>query len=306
MIFLLICALLGSGQGSTDDQNIRIHEWAVLDLDCIDIFASGINPFVDVQIKHEDLCIPVTSMVWFHGPDFNGSMNLSLTDATLIMSSPEPDTVTPIDPARALDFYFTTEIAFYSELFFSSTQPVGTPSEPLNGNNGFSWTESYWRDVPSLWISQEDTNWMNSFFTYDINISALRWCLWIESLDEDSLLVVYDGSGLLLGIQDDELSARPVTIWKGFEPSGESCSREETMEILNSWTGNQLLQEEIEALWLTWEPLIRSRCELQERDILLFPMNASGSAQYLSRINLRPSQDYDFRIYKLFLGMKAV
>ena len=68
---------------------------------------------------------------------------------------------------------------------------------------------------------------------------------------------------------------------------------------------NNLTSEEIEALWRTWEPCVRTRCLEEAPDILMFPLEPEA-VESISSIELRIDQGYGVTYHRLFVALAEI
>jgi hypothetical protein len=90
------------------------------------------------------------------------------------------------------------------------------------------------------------------------------------------------------------------------DASGESLSDLDIMTELCHWAHNGLKSTEIAALWNTWKPLLRTRCELEGQTLMLFPLS-NEQEEMVSQIRFVPTENgllvnYD----RLLLGLGAI
>jgi hypothetical protein len=114
------------------------------------------------------------------------------------------------------------------------------------------------------------------------------------------------GEALIFFPEDGELTCVKVTVPDEADARGETLSDLEIMTELCDWAHNGLKSAEITALWKTWRPLLRTRCELEGQTLMLFPLTVEQE-EMVSTIRFVPMQNGLLVSYeRLLLGLGAI
>jgi hypothetical protein len=96
-----------------------------------------------------------------------------------------------------------------------------------------------------------------------------------------------------------------ITVPDESDAVGETLSDLEIMAVLYSWGGGGMLPEEIAALWQTWKPLLRTRCELEKLTMMLFPLT-DRQESLVSHLSFVPVENILIQYERLLLGLGAI
>lgn len=309
MIPLLFSLVVDTVIVNPDFETVRVHEWGVIQMDY------GFQEAVGAEWCYPDdhgvfhsgeLMVVDAPVVWFHGPAFTGTFTVEIMNGSLTTRYPEPDHIEYMFVPQRIDV--PGEWAVWEDLTFTAP----TPADGLLADDkiadarcemeSFGWAVPWWRQVPSLTITRESDGWSDQFIYYECTTGYLPvndeavYRNWTDS---------YRGPALIFAWDENELVSKRAEIGDTIDIPGVYISVEQIEETLCGWAGNNLKSEEIEALWLTWEPVIRGRCSMYGEKVLLFPL-PDDVVNSISRLILETDQGFSVEYYRLFLGLTAI
>ncbi len=304
MILLLLLTLTGLQVTETSEETVFVHEWGVVSIDEVIPMAQGAQRG---YLEESGMLQPYSSMavdapvIWFHGPEFTGTLTVEVQNGFFSLLIPLPvsesidDGTVPVFPEG--DNY----IAVWEDLSF--TDEAAVHSDRLNDRRvesveeGFEWAMPFWRQVPSLMVRYGPSSYVDRFIYYECSASNL--------FKEEEPSGNRQLGSLVFHAEDGEFAADLVVAPRNGIRVEFAVSDEGILEVLQDWGDNEFLAEEIEALWKTWEPSLRTRCILYEETIVLFPLT-DEQVESISTIELQTDQGYHVEYSRLFLAMGSI
>ncbi len=307
MVFMILIILSGSWITDATLETVFVHEWGVV---LIDESIPMIRGAQRGYLEENGTLQPYYSMavdapvIWFHGPEFTGTLTVEVQNGYFSLLIPLPASSSTCDETIPVFLDEENYRAVWEDLSFTyepampSDRPVdrrGLPGE--SAEEGFQWAMPFWRRVQALTITYEAASYIDRFIYYECSASNL-----FEEHDplgncECNAMVFYEEAGELTAY----LAAGPENR-TSIEPS---LSSERIVDILSDWGGNEFQEDEIKALWKTWEPSLRTRCILYGETIVLFPLTEE-QVESISTIDLQTDQGYHVEYSRLFLAMGSV
>lgn len=307
MVLMILFTLLGSPVTATSEETIFVHEWGVVLIDEALPMAKGAE---QGYLDDHGMLQPYYSMIvdapvlWFHGPEFTGTLTVEVQNGYFSLLIPNPAIVSTND--ESLPVYPDGEnyIAVWKDLSFSGGAPVHSdrPSDRISvpgesTEDGFEWAMPFWREVPALTVTYEAGNFADRFIYYECSASNL--------FDEQEPSASYQRRSLVFHEEEGELKA-DLVVDPGNRISIElAVSDEGILEVLSEWGNDNFLEEEIEALWKTWKPSILTRCVLNGEAIVLFPLT-DQQVESISTLDLQIDQGYSVEYSRLFLALGSI
>ena len=289
-LLLAAAAIYSSLQGQ--DQTIRVHEWGVVLVDEVIPMATGAPP--GSMLEDPGPVLVDAPVIWFHGPDFTGTFSVELQDGFFSVLLPNP-----FEAADVLldDREGSSTLARWNGLKCMSADaedeyldiPVG------DGTEVPGWDTNVWRRVPSLRVIHPGTGYRDSFIYYECSASGV-----VEDpyqLPEGERIEVREYLGELMPvfIRDCSSAASDRT----------PLSEEEVLEVLARWGSGGFLEQEIRALWSTWEPHLETRCLEYGQAVAIYPLSPE-QVERISSITLQPDQPFDVEYSRLFLAIASI
>ena len=310
MIPLFFSLLVDTVLVNPDFETVRVHEWGVIQMDYSYLEAVGAEWCYpdDHGVFHSgELMVVDAPVVWFHGPEFTGKFTVEILNGSMTTRYPEPDHIEQIH--SPLWTVLPLERVVWEDLTFTAPAPPdGLRADDKRSDTrwdmeSFGWAVPWWRLVPSLTITRESDGWSDQFIYYECTTGNRP--LSDEAFCRDQGANTYQGPALVFAWNGDELVFKHADVGDAIETSGGYISVDQIEEILCRWAGNNLKSEEIEALWLTWEPVIRGRCSMYGEMVLLYPLS-DDVVDSISRLVLETDQGFSVEYYRLFLGLTAI
>jgi hypothetical protein len=309
MIPLFFSMLVDTVAVNFDYHTVRVHEWGVIQMDYGYQEAVGAEwcfPDENGVFQNGELMVVDAPVVWFHGPEFTGTFTVEVMSGTLTARYPEPDVIE--QSHSLLQPGVPSERAVWEDLVFTNPAPADRESAvdkfsdmPCQLEN-FSWAAPWWREVPALTVTRESDGWSDQFIYYECTTGDLPQS---DEALTGSWANTYRGPALVFAWHDDELVAQPAEVGDMLDVKGGYLSVSRIEDTLCQWAGSNLKSEEIEALWLTWEPVLRGRCQMYGERVLLFPLS-DKVVESISRLELNNDQGYFVEYHRLFLGLTAI
>ena len=80
---------------------------------------------------------------------------------------------------------------------------------------------------------------------------------------------------------------------------------ERVLEILAEWGEDRFLDEEISALWMTWEPAFRTQCLVYGQEVFFLPLSHTQT-EGISSLSLETDQGCPVSYCRLFLATGSI
>ncbi|MBD3370938.1 hypothetical protein GF402_11340 [Candidatus Fermentibacteria bacterium] len=305
MIPFLYFALADTVIVEPPDEMVSVHEWGVIELDESQAGAVGVpDGYVDAeQYYHQGEEMQVRApVVWFHGAECSGIFSVELRNGCFDELMPNPDSIAhlAIPGVEGSDVV----IAFWRDLKLVEEQiPIdGMQGASLDGGpfqlDCFTYAVPMWRDVPAHYVLHPGGQYQDRFIYYESSMSL-----------PSALSGEYyncQGEALVFFADDDKLACVRGDPAAEMDLDGYRLANEDVLSTLCDWGDNQLESEEVLALWRTWRPVLRTRCELEGETVILFPLTPEQE-DVVSKIEFVPDEDWvDVRYERLLLGLGTV
>jgi len=271
---------------------VRVHEWGVVWFGHDRIVATA-DPastwdlYSGPYTPDEPICAEAP-VVYFHGPDFTGSLRVEAVTGDFTVSYPTPSAVTP----DALVWRFS---AASSEQQHPAEELVAERMLPR-------WPVESWREVPANWLVLDDGS-RERFVYYETEIPASEFPHARRIVEEQRV-----DQGMLIRPGPDGLEHMPVAardVWTAkLSWEFEELTRERAVSTLCSWAGGQLKTPEIEALWDSWSGHLSSG-SMQGDAVLLFPVPAD-QVWLITSLSMEIDGDLRPEFHRFFVGMVGV
>ncbi len=299
-MILLVCVLANVLLPEFSDDMIYIHEWGVVELDEFYLPARGCpDGYVDqdgyLQYPMAEVEAPV---VYFYGADCSGTFSVKIHKGSFTLLLPYPDSLAH---TIAPEVSYT---AVWENLRITSAESdIDTVTEDTaitaerEQMDSFAWAAPLWRMVPANNIRYPSAGYEDVFIYYESGIS-----------DPEMFIGDYynhTGEALVFFPEDGEMACVQVSVPDEMDAVGETLSDMEIMAMLYSWGDGGMLIEEIAALWQTWKPLLRTRCELENQTIILFPLN-DRQDDLVSHLSFEPVENLQVHYERLLLGLGSI
>jgi hypothetical protein len=320
MIPLLYCALADTVIAEVPDDMVFVHEWGVVELDDgrYDLKGARWGILDDsghlIDYSPDPVEAPV---IWFHGAGCTGTFSVEVTGGVFTELLPYPDSITvhAIPGIEASE----TQVAVWEGLEIDDNllpeMPVVAATEEACRVSGelveqdveeidmskyyydnFNWALPFWREVDCNSVHYPAADYMDCFLYYE--------CTFMPYNMFDGDYYGYEGPALLFLWDENELACFKVNTPN--EISTETALIEdEILAEICSWAGGGLKSSEISALWNTWEPAIRTRCDYYDQTVIVFPLSPE-QVEMISRIRFVPDGDFQVRYDRLFLGLGMI
>ena len=307
MIMMILLVLAGSDITEAADETVFVHEWGVVLIDEVLPAALGAERGF---LEENGMLQPFYSMIvdapvlWFHGPEFTGTLTVEVQNGYFSILIPNPAAVPAYDETIPVFRDEENYLAVWEDLNFiySEGMPCDRPVDKegigdYSGEEGFQWAMPFWRDVPALTVTYDPASYVDRFIYYECSAAHL-----FEGQDP---LEDYHHGAIVFHEEDGELAADLVISPRNRIRVELTVSDEGILKTLSVWGGDEFLDEEIEALWRTWEPSLLTRCLNYGETIVLFPLT-DDQIESISTIDLRTDQGYSVEYSRLFLAMGSV
>ncbi|MCD4702666.1 MAG: hypothetical protein K8S24_12500 [Candidatus Aegiribacteria sp.] len=307
MVFMILVILSGSWITDATAETVLVHEWGVVLIDeAIPMVRGAQRGYLDENgtLQPYYSMIVDAPVIWFHGPEFTGTLTVEVQNGYFSLLIPLPvssstcDETIPVFLDEENYLAVWEDLSFTYEYVMTVDRPVdvdGIPGE--SAEEGFQWAMPLWRRVQALTVTYEAASYIDRFIYYECSASNL-----FEEHDplgncECNAMVFYEENG--------ELAADLVADPANRTSTESSLSSERIVDILSDWGGNEFQEDEIKALWKTWEPSLRTRCMLYGETIVLFPLT-DEQVESISTIELQTDQGYNVEYSRLFLVLCQV
>lgn len=303
MIPLLYFALADTVIEYVPDDIVFIHEWGVVELDEGYCEAKGARwgsldergylvDYYPVEVE--------APVVWFHGAECTGTFSVEVTGGDFTLLRPRPDSIAfhAVPGLEASE----THVAVWEDLQVVDTDLRGTEVEeeiPFEDiyTDDFSWAMPLWREVPGNVLIHTARNFKDNFLYYECSMNGY-------GMFSDEYYG-YTGPALLFFAGEEGLACAKISVPSAMGARDEFISEQDIQNEFCDWAMNGLKSSEIAALWNTWEPILRTRCELNGQTVMVFPLS-SEQTESISRIRFVPDRELEVRYDRLFLGLGAI
>ncbi len=228
----------------------------------------------------------------------SGTFSVRIRDGSFTLLLPNPDSL-----AHEIDEE-VRYTAVWENLTVRSYEPsVDATTEASYVTRGpelddcFAWAVPFWRMVPANLIHYPSAGYEDVFIYYESGMSN----------PEIFIGEYYNhvGEALIFLPEDGEMVCVKTTVPGESDANGETLSDLEIMAVLYSWGNGGMLAEEIAALWQTWKPLLRTRCELESLTMMLFPLT-DRQENIVSTLSFVPVENILIEYERLLLGLGTI
>jgi hypothetical protein len=302
MLPLLWCALADTVVAEYTPETVFVHEWGVVVVDEGYPQARG-NPYGRIDQDGYLMDFPEVEVkapvVYFHGEECSGDFTVTIPNGSFTSIYPFPDSAVN-EGVFGLATGGDVATAVWEDLKVVADTPV-QPSGPVpvpDIPDCFSWAVPMWREVPANLLRYEPRGYADVFLYYE------------SSLYDTGMFAGeyfgYEGAALVFFADDGQLACVRATVPGEADAAGPILSDREIMEVLCRWGHNALKTEEIAALWNTWEPCLRTRCEQEGRTMMMFPLS-DEQEEAISHISFVPNRNgLLVRYDRLLVGLGAI
>lgn len=289
MRLLLAAATIFSSLQGQD--TISVHEWGVVLVDEVVPMATGAPPGTVLEPAPMLVDAPV---VWFHGPEFTGTFSVELEEGYFSVLLPNPF---EISDELVDDSEISGTLASWDGLKFPDTASGDECMEMSVSDrlDAFDWDMDIWRRVPSLGVIHPATGYEDGFIYYECSASGILENP--QQLPEGERIEVreYQGDLMPVLVRDSSFT----------DTERATLTENEVLEVLARWGGGGFMDEEIRALWSTWEPHLKTRCLEYGEALAIYPLSPEQVAR-ISTITLQPDQPYEVEYSRLFLAIASI
>lgn len=300
MSLLLATALLYTVE-STDD-TISVHEWGAVLYTAGSTVATG-SPAYDPL---GSICVDAP-VLYFHGPAFTGDVTVCSL-GRIFSTYPEPDEAGgPMldlgglgSAIRWMDISVSTEDGILT-VDRRSVDDVLIP--------GFDWALPLWRVPRSSWISRARDSFCDRFLYYEVDLSGVGFPLPLPEYASEGATEeeIFTGDALVFRRLNGFVTCMPMT-GEGMVVCDESDrpaivdkSGETAVAAIRQWAGAILTEDEIQAMWATWEPYVLYG-DWQGDSLVVFPV-PQPLVERISTIIVTPDSGIPVSCSRFFLGM---
>lgn len=301
----LVLALLISQPGP--GETISVHEWGVV------LYSAGSTTAVGSADYDPLMSVCVDAPVlFFHGPAFSGDVTVcSLGE--IVHPYPEPDVLSgglTGDLGGLGSAVRWTGLDIFPEA--PSDMPVMEADDGLQ-LPGFGWAAYLWRIPEASWVSRSSDSFQDRFLYYEVDLTGVGFPVplagYAPAFSPDPELFTgqvlefrRDPYGTVACTQDqpvvDVLSASDQS---SLPIDADRMSRVVVPEAIREWCGSILTEEELQAMWSTWEPYVMYGDWPGDR-LLVFPI-PEALVERISLIIVSPDEDQPVTLHRFFLGM---
>ncbi len=300
-MILLICLLANVLPAEFSDDMIYIHEWGVIEMDGLYLQARGCpDGYIDeygylVDYPMAEVTAPV---VYFYGADCSGTFSVRIRNGSFTLLLPYPDSLAI---ETGLEVCCS---AVWEHLTITSSEPsvdaVTEASSVTSGpelENCFEWAVPFWRMVPANRIRYPLAEYEDVFIYYESDMSDPQMFIGEYYNHIGEALIFFSDYGEMVCVK--------AVVPADSDAIGETLSDLEIMAVLYSWGNGGMLAEEIAALWQTWKPLLRTRCEHENLTLMLFPLTDRQESM-VSTLSFVPVENILVHYERLLLGLGAI
>jgi hypothetical protein len=290
---------------ATAQNAISVHEWGVVIYGDGSTIASGSSggPWYNPS---EVVCF--APVLYFYGPDFTGEVTIcSLGE--IFNAWPEPDQSSGrynllggLGSAAIWSVSASSDDGIASDNSLSAIPPV----------SGFDWAMNYWRVPQALLLSRASDSFLDRFLYYEVDLSEVGFPLTLPGLEPEGTPDEYMVTGQILLFRRLDTGVVSVALLEadGLDLYGEdvgpafgdySCER--VSGILREWADGILTDEEVGAMWSTWEPYVLYG-DWDEEYLAVFSL-PQPLVDCISILRLTNDAGLPVEYSRFFLGMKA-
>lgn len=191
---------------------------------------------------------------------------------------------------------------------WSSSFDVGIP--------GFQWALSMWRQPQAMLIARDSDGFLDRFLYYEVDLTGTGFPVPLPPFSPEGAPREETVSGRVLvfhrpdGSSEVSVSVEPV---EGLAPGGTLEAAPDAPEgydcilpltVIRSWAAGILTEEEIGAMWGTWEPYARYGDWEGDR-LVVFPVPAA-LLDRISTIEIETGTGLEVEYRRFFLGMTSM
>lgn len=304
-VVLASLVLTGSGNGS-----LEVHEWGVLLWAGSSLSASGASggPWFDPSEP-----VVMAPVIYLYGTPGECEVTVS-SHGRIFDLYPDPDRFFGLDGClRSLG-----SAVRWSGLRVGPLVPGGNERWSLSHDieiPGFQWAVSMWRQPRALVIERDSDGFLDRFLYYEVDLSGTGFPMPLPPFSPEGAPAEETVSGRVLVFQrpDDGggvmVSVEPVgDLLSGGAPEAVPAASAEydcilPLSVIRSWAAGVLNEEEIGAMWGTWEPYARYG-DWEGSRLVVFPVPPA----LLDRISAVELDSGGLRIEyrRFFLGIIAI
>jgi len=300
-MILLAFMLLNTLMAEYADDTIHIHEWGVIELDEAYLEVRGCpDGYIDEfgYIQDYPLAEVTAPVVYFYGADCTGTFSVDISEGSFTLLLPYPDSIYHrMDPNEH-------QTAVWDNLLIRSSQPMTdayTEATSLTRGpellNCFDWAVPFWRMTEANHISHPSTGYEDVFIYYESSMNNPEMFL--------GDCYNYVGEALVFLPEDGQMECVKMNVPVETDAIGETLSDLEIVAELYRWGDGGMRMDEITALWKTWKPLLRTRCELENLTMIMFPLT-DRQENIVSRLSFVPVENTLVQYERLLLGLGTI
>ncbi len=300
-MILLTCVLANVLLAEYTDDMVYIHEWGVIEMDEVYLQARGCpDGYIDEDgyFWEYPMAQVTAPVVYFYGADCSGTFSVSIRDGSFTLLLPYPDSLAyEIDEEVCCTAVWEHLTITSSESSIAATTEAAYMTTVPEYKNCFAWAAPFWRGVPANHIRYPSTGYEDVFIYYESGMSNPEMFI--------GEYYNHIGEALIFFPEDGEMVCVNATVPLESDAMGETLSDFEIMAVLYSWGDGAMLAEEIAALWQTWKPLLRTRCELENLTLMLFPLT-DRQESIVSTLSFVPVENILVQYERLLLGLGTI
>lgn len=300
-MILLICLLTNVLLAEYSDDMIYIHEWGVIEMDVAYLQVRGCpDGYIDEYgyFREYPMAEVTAPVVYFYGADCSGTFSVRIFDGSFTLLLPYPDSITyEIEPEVRSTAVWENLVITSSESLADATTEASAVTRGPEFENCFDWAVPFWRMVPANNIRYPSAGYDDVFIYYE------------SGMNNPSMFIgdYYNhvGEALVFFTENGEMVCVNATVPLESDATGETLSDLEIMVVLFSWGSGGIYPEEIAALWQTWKPLLRTRCEIENLTLMLFPLT-ERQVSMVSTLSFVPVENILIQFDRLLLGLGTI
>jgi hypothetical protein len=307
---LILLALAWACTGWLDcvvEGEVEIHEWGVIEVDQACLELRGLPwGFIDddgyLLPPPEPVIEAKAPVIWFHGDYVTGTFTVEILNSDFTELIPPTNSIEyetdPENPDIQLCRAVWEGLETHPALITSVDRQARLPSQRrLYGPDSFLRSVPLWRSVPCNGITYEQGSYTDLFLYYETELHDA------EMFSGD--YYGHMGEALLFFADFGDFACVRVDVPADITKVAEHLTESEILDEINSWAP-YLFREEVSALWKTWEPLIRARCERDGETLLFFPLSDEKTWS-VSRLDFTPDDSFIRVTYeRLFIGLGEI
>lgn len=305
--FAMIAALCCLASAPAD--SIDLHEWGVVIYSGNGVEAVGSS---GGHWTNPNEMIVYAPVVYLYGPGFTGDVTVT-SNGRIFNAWPEPDRSFQL---MALEgggsaVGWTGITAEQADSTESEYRSIPGDAELTN----FGWALYMWRQPGSLLLTREADGFADTFLYYEVDLSGRPFPPPLpgsapENAPADEIV---SGEIMLVDRPDfDTIRNELILVERLPEGSGDvyeahtrvGYSCELALEAIRGWAGGILTEEEIQALWGTWESFVLYG-NWEGETLAVFPIPAPLIDE-ISKIEVTNEAGLPVSYHRFFLGMVAL